>query len=56
MWYIFPQVKGLGFSETSEYYAIASVEEAKAFLDHPVFTGEDSISSLSSFICSLPSG
>lgn len=32
MWYIFPQVKGLGFSETSKYYAIKNAEEAKAFL------------------------
>lgn len=32
MWYIFPQIKGLGFSSTSEFYAIKSLEEAKAFL------------------------
>lgn len=35
MWYIFPQIKGLGFSDTSKYYAIESIEEAKEFLDHP---------------------
>ena len=36
MWYIFPQVQGLGFSETSKYYAIKDIGEAKAFLEHPV--------------------
>jgi uncharacterized protein (DUF1810 family) len=36
MWYVFPQVSGLGFSPTSKRYAIASVEEAKAFMAHPV--------------------
>ncbi|MCD6018855.1 MAG: calpastatin [Bacteroidetes bacterium] len=34
MWYIFPQLKGLGFSETSKYYGIESLEEAKEFLNH----------------------
>ena len=32
MWYIFPQLKGLGRSATSEYYGIQNIEEAKAFL------------------------
>lgn len=36
MWYIFPQIKGLGFSSTSAYYAIQSLDEAKAYLNHPV--------------------
>ncbi len=36
MWFIFPQVKGLGYSETSRYYGIASKEEAVAYLQHPV--------------------
>ncbi len=39
MWYVFPQVKGLGFSETSKYYAIADREEAEKFLRHPVLGG-----------------
>ena len=34
MWFIFPQVAGLGFSETARYYAIRSREEAAAYLDH----------------------
>jgi uncharacterized protein (DUF1810 family) len=36
MWYIFPQFEGLAFSSTSQYYAIKSVEEARAYLGHPV--------------------
>ncbi len=36
MWFIFPQYKGLGLSETSRHYAINSLEEARAYLAHPV--------------------
>lgn len=36
MWYIFPQVKGLGFSSTSQHYAIRDLKEAQAYLRHPV--------------------
>lgn len=36
MWYIFPQVAGLGVSETSRRYAIAGRAEAEAFLKHPL--------------------
>jgi len=36
MWYIFPQFDGLAFSSTSKHYAIKSIEEAKAYLSHPV--------------------
>jgi uncharacterized protein (DUF1810 family) len=36
MWYIFPQYDGLGFSSTSKHYAIKSLAEAAAYLDHPV--------------------
>ena len=36
MWYIFPQIDGLGFSSTSRRFSIKSVEEARAYLDHPV--------------------
>ena len=36
MWYIFPQVDGLGASATSRRYAIASASEADAFLLHPL--------------------
>lgn len=36
MWYIFPQIKGLGHSEKAQFYAIQSAEEAKAYLAHPI--------------------
>jgi len=36
MWYIFPQADGLGYSATSKHYAIKSMEEARAYLNHPV--------------------
>ena len=36
MWYIFPQIQGLGFSETSRYYAIKDMQEAAAFLQDPL--------------------
>src|SRR5438046_590171 len=36
MWFIFPQVEGLGFSEMSQRYSIRSIEEAEAYLAHPV--------------------
>ena len=36
MWFIFPQIIGLGFSSTSQYYALKSHEEAQAYLDHQI--------------------
>ena len=36
MWYVFPQIAGLGFSETSRRYAIRSIAEAQAYLAHPL--------------------
>ena len=36
MWYVFPQIEGLGSSETSRYYAIRNLQEAEAYLAHPV--------------------
>lgn len=36
MWYIFPQIQGLGFSEISKHYAIKDLAEAEAYLKHPV--------------------
>lgn len=34
IWYIFPQVKGLGFSSTSEFYGIDGLAEAKAYMEN----------------------
>ena len=36
MWYVFPQIDGLGFSATSQRYSIKSIEEARAYLRHPL--------------------
>ena len=36
MWYIFPQIDGLGVSSTARFYAIKDIAEAKAYLAHPI--------------------
>ena len=36
IWYIFPQMKGLGMSDNSHYYGIDGLEEARAYLQHPI--------------------
>ncbi len=36
MWYVFPQIAGLGRSPTAVFYAIASCDEAKAYVAHPL--------------------
>lgn len=36
MWFVFPQLRGLGSSPTAERYAIASLDEARAYLAHPI--------------------
>jgi uncharacterized protein (DUF1810 family) len=36
MWFVFPQIAGLGYSPTSRTYAISSLDEARAYLAHPV--------------------
>jgi uncharacterized protein (DUF1810 family) len=36
MWFVFPQIEGLGFSAISKRYAISSLGEARAYLSHPV--------------------
>jgi uncharacterized protein (DUF1810 family) len=36
MWFVFPQLAGLGRSEVSRFFGIASLVEARAYLDHPV--------------------
>lgn len=36
MWFIFPQIKGLGHSAVSVKYSISGVEEARAYLNHPI--------------------
>jgi uncharacterized protein (DUF1810 family) len=36
MWFVFPQLRGLGQSQTARFYGIASIEEASAYLAHPL--------------------
>lgn len=36
IWYVFPQLKGLGMSYNSQYYGLDGAAEAKAYLEHPV--------------------
>lgn len=38
MWFIFPQIKGLGKSNLSDYYGVADLKEATAFLSHPILS------------------
>jgi uncharacterized protein (DUF1810 family) len=39
MWFVFPQIAGLGSSPTAQHYAISDLPEAQAYLDHPVLGG-----------------
>lgn len=36
MWFVFPQLRGLGHSSTAAFYGLASLDEARAYLAHPV--------------------
>ena len=36
IWYIFPQIQGLGMSSTAQFYGIKDLEEAKDYMEHPV--------------------
>ena len=38
MWYIFPQLKGLGYSTRAKYYGIENIEEAIMYMAHPVLS------------------
>lgn len=38
MWFIFPQLSGLGHSSTAQYYALRGAEEARAYLSHPILS------------------
>ena len=38
MWYIFPQIKGLGYSSTAQFFAIENRAEAEAYMKHPVLS------------------
>jgi len=36
MWFVFPQLRGLGRSPTAQFYGLASLDEARRYLDHPL--------------------
>lgn len=36
MWFVFPQISGLGSSPTAKFYAVKSLDEAEAYLAHPI--------------------
>lgn len=36
MWFVFPQIEGLGHSQTAKFYSIKNIEEAKEYIKHPV--------------------
>ncbi len=36
MWYVFPQIEGLGSTDSARYFAIVSLDEARAYIAHPV--------------------
>lgn len=50
MWFIFPQIRGLGHSSMAQYYALADLDEARAYLGHPR-TWRSSIAMASEFRC-----
>ena len=52
MWYIFPQLAGLGRSYNSNYYGISGLKEAKSYLEHPVLGPR--LREVSETILSLP--
>ena len=54
MWFVFPQVNGLGSSPMAQQYAIASLGEARAYLAHPVLGAR--LRECASVVASLPPG
>ena len=54
MWFVFPQIAGLGQSPTSRMYAISSLEEARAYLAHPVLGPR--LAECAEIVCGVGSG
>jgi uncharacterized protein (DUF1810 family) len=54
MWFVFPQVAGLGYSAISQRYAIASLGEARAYLTHPTLGGR--LRECAAVVAALPPG
>ena len=36
IWFVFPQIRGLGLSPTSQHYGVSGIDEARAYLSHPI--------------------
>ena len=53
MWYVFPQIQGLGVSETAKFYAIQDKQEAEALVQHPVLGSR--LLAISQALLALPS-
>ncbi len=53
MWYIFPQIKGLGHSDMADYYGISNLEEAKDYLADPIL--KERLTEISSALLALDS-
>lgn len=54
IWYIFPQLKGLGHSYNSDYYGIANIKEAIEYLNHPILGKR--LREITEVLLSLPAG
>ncbi|MBL6936819.1 MAG: DUF1810 domain-containing protein [Alphaproteobacteria bacterium] len=54
MWFIFPQLSGLGQSEMSNRYGIRSLEEARAYMQHPILG--DRLRECTKLVVALPEG
>ena len=52
MWFVFPQISGLGRTATSQHFAISGLAEARAYLDHPVLG--DRLRQCASALLALP--
>jgi uncharacterized protein (DUF1810 family) len=54
MWFVFPQLAGLGHSPTAQHYGITSLREARAYLEHPLLGGR--LREVSAVVAALPAG
>ena len=52
MWFVFPQIAGLGFSSMSRRFSITSLDEARAYLDHPVLGPR--LIECTKLVCAIP--
>jgi uncharacterized protein (DUF1810 family) len=55
MWFVFPQLRGLGHSPTAQFYGLASLDEARAYLAHPVLAARLEAATLAATEAEAPS-